>query len=408
MNFPLRKENNQTSLTSYTNISTSPQYTEATKKSPLDIAAEQIINADLKRQMKLKAPKGRGKGRGRGGSVNQPSDSSQNKLLKKAIPNAVVHNARDIQLKEILNQVTNQNQTNISTNKHILINQLQGLLSSHSKPDLNEISQALSIMQNKQPTVTSSTFSETKPMSIVTNKNNESFSKEDNVIMNSGLPKLPSTSSTSNPQSDLQTLSQNTIVTNNTTANQQQQMLLLQLVSQNQSVTSNTSIIPSNAQAFVSTMPQPQKILINTTQQSSPTALLQQQTSPVGVPVQYVVRPSPTLTIHQPIVQYVAPYVDSNSKGASTTSYVKIAPAVVQNNLVEKVNPLIEEQQKQEKAMLESMQEHLSGKNLNTQKVYETLPAAGEFLSTIASQQHFDEDVKNDEKVISKSIFPLL
>jgi hypothetical protein len=408
-----------------TNLSTSPsEINIEDNKTQLSLAAEEILDTNRQNELK-KQVKGKARSRGGKGSAISP-DANSKRSLKKALPNAAVHNARDLHFKDFINQVDPQT----ASSKHILIGQIQGLLAGgNSKTDLNEISKALSNLQTVH-TSNSTTGTLSECASFYTEGGQGSTLT--NSLLTSTSINPTTVAPTQTQTSPLQDKSAEII--NSLTP--QQQMLLLQLVSQHKPVFSNptsASTVLSGAvhqQALVQGNQQPSKILISSTP-TIPTLALQKsqqltnsttgtvqirgvvsmpartQVSPIGItthaiPVQYVVSPdgchvvSPTgfAIQQQPIVQYVtasAPtlvYPVAHKSKPSTTGYVRIAPAAaVPTIAAETVNPLEVEKQKQKRVVLESMEEHLSEKKLNTQKVYETLPGATEFLSNVASSQ---------------------
>ena len=155
------------------------------------------------------------------------------------------------------------------------------------------------------------------------------------------------------------------------------------------------------------------------------------------VPVQYVVSPTGTLTFQhqQPIVrimsQTTAPTpltapllslkptttnntINSNNKnnqlitGTATCSYIRIAPAAVKphittageasskirtttspTNVISNLpSPIELENEKQRRNVYASMQQHISEKNLDSQAVYENIPAARQFLTNMVNEEN--------------------
>ena len=385
-------------------------------KSQLDLAAEEIL-----------------------ASTSQINNLNQGKVLSCGKKRTA---SLDANLQHVTNNVTGQQQQPVTTT-HALLGHLQELLTTNtnkSKPDLAEINKALSALQKLQASTTSIptgiqqhqkrvSLLQTSPSSLIT------------------VPHLPSQMSSRISQIHPIPKSQPTTTTDIIgLTGPQQQMLLLQLVNQNKTLLSNPSLLsavqsPSHTvttgKILISPTPSPlQTIAMQKTQQLvQQQQQLQRTASGSGRPVhiapsiktntvQYVVSPNGTLTIQhqQPLVRYVSQstppspspvsllsLATTNNKNkqsvtaTATCNYVRIAPATNRPHTTiagkgtsiaaptsssSFSSPLELENEKQRRNLYASMQQHIIDKNMDSQRVYETIPAARQFLTNMVNEEN--------------------
>ncbi|XP_066926004.1 uncharacterized protein [Clytia hemisphaerica] len=287
-----------------------------------------------------------------------------------------------------------QNNHMVSTAKDLIIGQLHGLIDAKSiKTDSNFTNKSLSNMHNIPSSLIKG--------ALLSSKTTNNFANVPfQVSQINSVPQLPSQMSSK--------ISPSSIAVSTSEGRGQQQMLLLQLVNQSKPQSVSTKNFPLSSS--------PHSILISSTPTLQTLALQKSQqiiSSPVNIatvnsvnslPVQYVVNPPTGYTIkQQPIIRYVSQDVSTVSILSSASkpilkqsspvpsNYVRIAPAVAtpsQTTVVEiSANPLEIEEENQKRQLHASMLQAITGKRMSSEKVYETIPAAQQFLSNIAKEE---------------------
>lgn len=380
-------------------------------KSSLDLAAEEILASS---------------------QVDQGTGLFQGKKRTASVDSATLRNTSIISTQH--HQKPLQQQQTIN-NTHMSLVQLQELLSvNKSKTELAEINKALSALQSLQVAPSSTIF-----VPATQSQKNVSPLKSTPMV----VPQLPSQMSSRISQMHTISNHQQTAIGTTDIVNlmaPQQQMLLLQLVNQNKTNPSLISTIqaPSHTvttgKFLISQTPSPlQTIALQKTQQQHWTT--SGSSRPVNIApsvkntLQYVVSPTGTLTIQQPLVRYVSqpsspvsllslttkntsnknylPLTKQSATGVATTTsnYVRIAPATdkpcvaaINGDILSNViatNPLELENEKQRRNLMASMNQHIMDKNMDSQRVYDTIPAARQFINNMVNEEFIKKIKKN-------------